>query len=389
MSGRKRVAGAPKVRPGSPDLGLLFLAAALLAFGLIMVLSSAAVQGLNSKQNSYYYVQQQLKWAVLGIVAAGVAVIVPYKVWRKFAGVGIVIGVVMLAAVMFSDAGVTARGSARWLRIAGINVQPSEIVKMSLVLFYAHMLDRYPVRSLKGLLVPGGVFALILPLVYKQPDLGTAMVLIMTTIAMLWQTELPTKWFAIGIPSGAAILAYLVRHTPYQWQRIQVWLDPWAYASNLGYQITNAEIAFGSGGLLGVGLGLSSQKFGFLPENYTDMIFAIVGEELGLAGAAALLILFLLFYIRAFEVARQCDDRFGRLLGFGITATLAVQTAINVAVVTGVFPVTGVTLPLISYGGSSLSVTLAEIGMLLNISRYRREEIRVMTGGKASAAHFD
>lgn len=367
-----------RLKPHKPDFSLMFLAVSLLAFGLIMVLSAAAVQGFNSKQNTYYYVQQQLKWTFIGIAFASVAVAVPYRFWRRFARLGIVVSLILLTAVLFTDAGIAARGSARWIRILGINVQPSEIVKLALILFYAHMFDRYPIgkgKYLKNALVPVVVLMIILPLVYKQPDLGTTMVLLATSVAIFLQTELPLAWFLMFGPISIGGLIYLVRRTDYQWKRILVWWDPWAYAQNLGYQITNAQIAFGSGGLFGVGLGRSLQKYGFLPENYTDMIFAIIGEELGLLGTTFLLVLFFLFFARAFQISRECPDRFGQLLGFGITSALAIQTAINLAVVTGVLPVTGITLPLISYGGSSLSVTLVEIGLLLNISRYRKTPV--------------
>lgn len=357
------------------DFPLLFLTLALLAFGLVMVLSAGAVRGFNATQNTFYYVLQQLKWTLIGSCFAIVAIKVPYPFWRRFAGLGVLISGILLIAVIFTDAGIAAKGSARWIQIAGVNVQPSEIVKLALVLFYAHVLDRYPVKSGKDLLVPVGVLLPILAFVYKQPDLGTTMVLALTSAAMLFQTELPTRWFLAAVPTLGLPLLYLVHRTEYQWTRILVWMDPWKYAADKGYQITNAEIAFGSGGIFGVGLGRSLQKYGFLPENHTDTIFAIVGEELGLLGTTFLLFLFIALFVRAYYVVRECPDRFGRLLGFGLTSSLAIQTMINLAVVTGVFPVTGITLPLISYGGSSLVITLIELGLLLNVSRYRKKTV--------------
>jgi cell division protein FtsW len=372
-----------KIKPTLPiDFPILFLTLALIAFGLIMVLSAGAVSGFNATQNTYFYVFQQMKWTLIGSVFAFVAIKVPYTVWRRFAGVGILISIGLLIAVIYTDAGISALGSARWIKIAGVSVQPSEISKLALVLFYAHILDRYPVKRGKNWHIPMGVLIpvtiLVLGLVYKQPDLGTTMVLAMTSAAMLFQTELPTSWFLAAVPTFGLSLFYLLyrtrnQPTHYQWDRILAWLNPWKYAAKLGYQITNAEIAFGSGGLFGVGLGRSMQKYGFLPENHTDMIFAIVGEELGLVGTLFLLILIILLYARAYQVIRECPDRFGRLLGYGLTSSLAIQTTVNLAVVTGVLPVTGITLPLISYGGSSLVITLIELGLILNISRYRKK----------------
>ena len=372
-----------KIKPTLPiDFPILFLTLALIAFGLIMVLTAGAVSGFNDKQNAYLYVFQQLKWTLIGSVFAFIAIKVPYVLWRRFAGVGMIISIGLLIAVLFTDAGVAAKGAARWISIAKVTVQPSEITKLALVLFYAHILDRYPAKNGKDWRIPLGVLLpvtiLVLGLVYKQPDLGTTMVLVMTSAVMLLQTEIPTIWFLASFPTFGLSLFYLLYRTKdqkihYQWDRILVWLDPWKYASNLGYQITNAEIAFGSGGLFGVGLGRSMQKYGFLPENHTDMIFAIVGEELGLVGALFLLLLIILLYARAYRVIRECPDRFGRLLGYGLTSSLAIQTTVNLAVVTGVLPVTGITLPLISYGGSSLVITLIELGLILNISRYRKK----------------
>ena len=363
-----------KLKPTLPiDFPILFLTLALIAFGLIMVLSAGAVSGFNAKQNTYFYVFQQMKWTLIGSFFALVAIKVPYAFWRRLAGIGILISIGLLVAVISTDAGIAAMGSARWIKIVGVSVQPSEISKLALVLFYAHILDRYPIKRGKNWRIPLGILIpvsiLILGLVFKQPDLGTTMVLAMTGAVMLFQTELPTSWFIAAVPTFGLPLYYFIRG--YQWKRIVVWLDPWKYASGAGYQITNAEIAFGSGGLFGVGLGRSLQKYGFLPENHTDMIFAIVGEELGLVGAMFLLLLIILLYARAYQVIRECPDRFGRLLGFGLTSSLAIQTTVNLSVVTGVLPVTGITLPLISYGGSSLVITLIELGLILNISRYR------------------
>jgi len=365
-----------KRKPTLPiDFPILYFTLALIAFGLIMVLSAGAVSGFNATQNTYFYVFQQMKWTLVGSLFALVVIKIPYAFWRRFAGVGMLISTGLLIAVIFSGAGITTLGSARWIKLAGVSIQPSEITKLALVLFYAHILDRYPVQRGKNWRIPLGVLLpatiVVLGLVYKQPDLGTTMVLAMTSAVMLFQTELPTIWFLAAVSTFGVPLFYFIHG--YQWKRIVVWLDPWKYASDAGYQITNAEIAFGSGGLFGVGLGRSMQKYGFLPENHTDMIFAIVGEELGLLGAVLLLALFISLYARAYYVIRECPDRFGRLLGCGLISSLALQTTVNLAVVTGVIPVTGITLPLISYGGSSLIITLIEIGLILNISRYRQK----------------
>ena len=371
-----------KRKPAMPiDFPMLFLALALLAFGLIMVLSAGAVRGFNAEQDSFLYVFKQIKWMLVGSFFGFVAMKVPYVYLRRFAGIGVIISIGLLIAIIFTDSGIEAGGSARWINIAGVTVQPSEIAKVAMVLFYAHILDRYPIKRGNDWQVPLGILlpvtALVLGLVFKQPDLGTTMVIALTCVVILLQTELPTFYFVAAVPIVGIPLFYKIRSTEYQWERILVWLDPWKYAMGDGYQITNAEIAFGSGGLFGVGLGRSMQKYGYLPENHTDTIFAIVGEELGLAGALLLLSLFIALYARAYKIVGECPDRFGRLLGYGLTSSLAIQTAINLSVVTGVMPVTGITLPLISYGGASLVITLIELGLLLNISRYRKKTPKV------------
>ncbi|AGA69764.1 cell division-specific peptidoglycan biosynthesis regulator FtsW [Desulfitobacterium dichloroeliminans LMG P-21439] len=352
------------------DFYLLISVLAVLAFGLVMVLTAGSVRGYNETENTFFYVLRQGKWALLGSFFALIITRIPYPFLKKFAGIGIGVTLLLLVLVLNSDSAVEANGASRWLKIGPVNVQPSEIAKIALILFLANYLDRYPVKKLKDLAWPALILIPLLALVYKQPDLGTTLVLVFTAAALLWLTELPTAWFLLAVPCLGAPLFYLIYNTPYQWNRILVWLDPWQYASGMGYQITNAEIAFGSGGIFGVGLGRSMQKFGYLPETYTDMIFALIGEELGLMGTFLLIGLFIFCFGRAFYISRKCPDRFGRLLSFGIAFSLAIQSGINLCVVTGVLPVTGITLPLVSYGGSSLVITLVEIGILLNISRY-------------------
>ncbi|MGI1658623.1 MAG: putative lipid II flippase FtsW [Desulfitobacterium sp.] len=352
------------------DFYLLISVLAILAYGLVMVLTAGSVRGYNETDNTFFYVLKQGKWAVLGSFLALTITRIPFPVFRRFAGLGIAVTLLLLVLVLNSDSAIEANGASRWLKIGPVNVQPSEIAKIALILFLANYLDRYPVKKLKDLAWPALVLIPLLALVYKQPDLGTTLVLVVTAAALLWQTELRTGWFLLAVPMLGGPLLYLIYNTPYQWNRILVWLDPWQYASGMGYQITNAEIAFGSGGIFGVGLGRSLQKFGYLPETYTDMIFALIGEELGLMGTLFLIGLFIFCFGRAFYISRKCPDRFGRLLSFGITFSLAIQSGINLSVVTGVLPVTGITLPLVSYGGSSLVITLVEIGILLNISRY-------------------
>lgn len=361
-----------KVKPKKPDFILLFVSLAILAVGLIMVLSASSLFAFRSTDNSYYFFNKQLKWAVIGFVAALIALKIPYRYWKRVSGIGIILTVILLLLVEYSNLAVSVKGSARWLKIAGLSVQPSEIAKLALVIFLANTLNRYPVRKLKDLFLILPVLGIILYLIYQQPDLGTTIVIALTCAAMLLQTELPTAYFLAAVPLFGIPGYYLIRTTEYQWNRILGWLHPWEYASTYGYQLVNAQIAFGTGGIFGIGIGRSLQKYGFLPENYTDTIFAVIGEEFGFFGTFFVLLFYLILIARGYIISRQCPDGFGRFLGFGITSVIAIQTSINLSVVTGLCPVTGITLPLISYGGTSLIITMLEIGILLNISRYRQ-----------------
>ncbi len=365
-----------KIKPKKPDFVLLFVTIILLGIGLIMVLSASSLFAFKETDNSYALFFKQLRWACLGLLAGFMALIIPYKHWKKFSGIGILVSIILLLLVEFSDLAKTMNGSARWLIIAGVSIQPSEVAKLALVLFLAYILNRYPVKKITDVFLPVIVMGVILFLVYKQPDLGTTIVMMLACAAMLFMTELSTAYFLAAIPLVGIPGYYLIKGTEYQWNRILGWLYPWKYASTHGYQIVNAQIAFGTGGLFGIGIGRSTQNAN-LPENYTDTIFAVIGEEFGFFGTSFVLVCFIILVTRGYMISRQCPDRFGRLLGFGITSILAIQTTVNICVVTGLFPVTGITLPLISYGGSSLLITMFEIGILLNISRYCLNEKRV------------
>ncbi|NBJ16203.1 MAG: cell division protein FtsW [Dehalobacter sp. 4CP] len=364
-----------KIKTKKPDFILLFSAVIILAVGLIMVLSASSSFSYENTNNSYYLFFKQLRWVSLGIVAAGAAVFIPLKFFRKISGLSILVSVILLLLVEFSNMSITTKGSARWLDIFGMSVQPSEIAKLAIVFFFAYILNRYPIKKFTDIFLPVGVLAVIFLLVYKQPDLGTAIVILAAGGFMLLMTELPTGYFLAAIPLIGIPGFYLVKGEEYQWNRILGWLHPWEYATTFGYQQINAQIAFGSGGLLGIGIGRSNEGLGFLPENYTDTIFAVIGQEFGFFGTSLMLLCFIVLIGRGYAISRQCQDGFGRMLGFGITTILGIQTVINLCVVTGLFPVTGITLPLVSYGGSSLLVTMFEIGILLNISRFRQDKL--------------
>lgn len=362
---------AQKSKPKAPDFILLFSTVVLLAIGLIMVLSASSLFSFREFNNSYHLFYKQLQWAFLGIVLAFIVMFIPYRYWKKVSGLSVIFSIFLLVLAQFTDFGVTIKGSTRWLVIAGVSVQPSEIAKFSLILFFAYMLSRYPVKGLKDAVIPVLVMGVFAILIYKQPDLGTTVLILLGCSAMLFITELSILYFIGAVPICGIIGYNLIKGTVYQWNRILGWLYPWEYASSHGYQLVNAQIAFGSGGLLGIGIGRSSMN-SHLPESYADTIFAVIGEEFGFFGTSLVVLFFILLISRGYLVSKQCGDRFGYMLGFGITTFLAFQIILNLCVVTGLLPVTGITLPLISYGGTSLVITLLQIGILLNISRYRQ-----------------
>ncbi|MFA6808261.1 MAG: putative peptidoglycan glycosyltransferase FtsW [Eubacteriales bacterium] len=362
-----------KKRPQKPDFILLFSALAILAVGLIMVLSASSLFSYENTSSSYSLFFKQLKLAGFGLFTAIIVSFLPYKYWKKFSGLGVIVSIFLLILVRYSDMSDTIKGSARWLNIAGITVQPSEIAKLALVVFFAYILSRYPVKTGKDALVAIIVLGVVSWLVYKQPDLGTTIVIALTCLAMLLQTELSLLYFLVSAPIVGFCGYYLVRRNEYQWNRILGWLDPWGYASSFGYQGVNAQIALATGGLFGIGIGRSYQVFGYLPENYTDTIFAVIGEEFGFLGSLIILLLYAVMISRGYIISKESPDCFGRMLGFGLTSMIAIQTVVNMSVVTGLCPVTGITLPLVSYGGSSLIITMVEVAILLNISRFKQK----------------
>lgn len=360
-----------RLQAKNPDYILLFVAVVILAIGLVMVLSASSVFAYNETDNSYSLFYKQLRLAAAGFFTALIAMYFPYKYWKKVSGVGIIITIVLLLLVNYSDFSVTIKGATRWLNIFGVTFQPSEIAKLSLIIFLAHIFNHYRVKRFSDMFFPLIILGIIVYLIYKQPDLGTAIVIILTGAAMFLMTEISLGYFIIGAPAAGFIGYLLIRDNQYQWNRILGWLYPWEHATTHGYQTVNAQIAFGTGGLFGIGIGRSTESLSYLPENYTDTIFAVIGQEFGFFGSSIILACYVLLIGRGYVISRQSPDNFGRLLGFGITSALAVQVVINLCVVTGLSPVTGITLPLISYGGSSLVITMAQLGILLNISRYR------------------
>ncbi|MEZ4574373.1 MAG: putative peptidoglycan glycosyltransferase FtsW [Vampirovibrionales bacterium] len=349
------------------DKPLLYITIALAVLGLWAVYSASARIAIDQYGNSFYFALRQFLFYAVGFgVMAGVSR-VPFFFWKKAARIS---GFLLIALLIYTDLnGVVSYGAERWLSIAGMQFQPSELGKISVVFLLAHAFNAK--RRLGGILFNLGLIGAILLLIYSQPSLSMTMLLgSVTFIVMIVAGVSPVLLFG-GVVVLAPIIIYKVRQSEYQMRRIMAWINPNTDPQDAGYNILQSLYAVGSGGWFGSGLGMSSQKLYYLPFPYTDFIFAIWAEELGLIGCLVLIGLFVAFVIRGLMLARTSSTPFAQLLAVGIVVEIGLQAVFNMGVATGVFPVTGVTLPLISYGGTSVVVTLFLIGILLNISRYR------------------
>jgi cell division protein FtsW len=358
-----------------PDFWMIAATLGILAIGVVMVYSASAVAAFHDYGDPYYYVKRQLIFAVLGVVAMFAMMNVDYKLWRKWAVPALLICFGLLIIVLVPGVGVVRGGARSWLGIGSLGIQPSEFTKLAMILFMAKMLSEQQnkiTQFTKGLLPPLAILGAAFALIMLQPDLGTGVVMIGAVLLIIYVAGArPAHIGGLGLV-GLAGLVGLIAAAPYRLERITAFLDPWQDPQGAGYQSIQSLYAIGPGGLVGLGLGMSRQKYNYLPEPQTDFIFSILAEELGFIGGALLILLFLLLVWRGMRVAITISDPFGSLLATGIVGIIAVQVLINIGVVIGLLPVTGVTLPLVSYGGSSLTLLLTALGLLLNLSRYSR-----------------
>jgi cell division protein FtsW len=351
---------------------LLVVIAGLQVFGLVMVLSASSVVAIDEYGSSWYYVSKQAAWAILGAAVLVLVMRIDYHRWRRLAPLLLAISFVGLVVVLVPNVGRTVNGSTRWVGFGAVSVQPSEFTKLALLVFAAdllarraaHMHDaRRTLRPVLVLLVTSGV------LVMLQPNLGTTAVIASILVALLFVAGTPLRTLAFWTVVGGGVAAVLALGEGYRRARVLSFLDPWADPLDKGYQTVQAMVSMASGGLTGSGLGASRAKWGFLPFAHTDFIFAIIGEELGLIGTVAVVLAFVALGVLGVRAALDAPDRFGMLLAAGVTAWFTVQAFVNIGAVVGIMPVTGVPLPFISFGGSSLLFGAAAAGVLLNIAR--------------------
>jgi cell division protein FtsW len=359
----------------TPDMIMIVVTLMLLSVGIIMVYSASADLGQYKMDDSFFFVKRQILFAGVGIAAMFFIMNVNYMTWRVWSKILLIICFFLLVAVLIPGVGMVRGGARSWIGVGAFSIQPSEFMKLAMIVFLAKYLSEHQkkITSLKkGLLPTLSLVMVAFGMIMLQPDLGTGAVMVGTSIVMLFVAGARISHFVGMGLIGLIGLAGLIISAPYRIKRITSFLDPWSDPLGSGFQIIQSLYALGPGGLLGLGLGQSRQKFGYLPEPQTDFIFAIISEELGFIGAVFVLILFSLLLWRGIRIALGAPDLFGSFLAIGIIGMVAIQVMINIGVVTGLMPVTGITLPFLSYGGSSLTLMLASIGVILNISRYAR-----------------
>ncbi|WP_335870523.1 stage V sporulation protein E [Bacillus sp. 2205SS5-2] len=363
------------VKKSNPDFVLLLVTLGLLSLGLIMVYSASAVWAEFKFGDEFFFVKRQLLFAGVGLVALFFVMKIDYWTWRNWAKIAVIVCFILLVAVLIPGIGMERNGSRSWIGVGAFSIQPSEFMKLAMIAFLAKYLSqdqKYITSFRKGVLPSLLLVFTAFGLIMLQPDLGTGTVMVGTCVVMIFIAGAKISHFAwLGV-LGLLGFVGLVASAPYRMKRITSFLDPWEDPLGSGFQMIQSLYAIGPGGLFGLGLGESRQKYFYLPEPQNDFIFAIIAEELGFIGGSFVLLLFALLLWRGIRISLGATDLFGSFLAVGIVSMVAIQVMINVGVVTGLMPVTGITLPFLSYGGSSLTLMLVAIGVLLNISRYSR-----------------
>lgn len=360
---------------GSFDISFFLLVMLLLFIGVVMVLSSSYARayydpGDVTGGNAAYYFVRQLLFSLLGTAVMLFASRLPMSFYRRYAFHFLVFSIVLLMLVPFI--GVKANGSRRWLGVGGLTLQPSELAKLAVILSFSVLICRIKGRMgtfRYGILPFAAILGVIVGLLVLEPHFSASVIILSIGAIMLFLGGVGIGWFAAAFAAAGSGLFVLLTLFPYASSRINTWRDPFASSSDEGYQIVQSLYSIGSGGLSGLGLGGSRQKFLYLPEEHNDFIFSVVCEELGFIGAACILILFSMLVLRGYHIALRSHDRFSFLVCAGLTSLFAIQVFLNVAVVTNLIPCTGISLPFFSYGGTALVIQLGEMGIILSASR--------------------
>ncbi len=362
-----------KKKPDKVILAVVFL---LLLFGLMMISSAGVVISKYRFDDSYYFFKHQLFFGIIpGLILLFVIQKIHYKFWQKFSVFLFGIALILLVLVFFPNIGANLQGASRWIDLGPVSFQPTEMMKLALIIYLASWMQGKgeKLKSLHDGFLPFAViFGLVAILIIMQPDVGTLGAISIIALSMLFVAGVPWKFIASFVASGLILLFILIQLAPYRMDRIIAFMNPEVDPHGIGYQINQAFIAIGSGGFWGLGVGQSRQKFNYLPEPIGDSIFAIVGEELGFFGAGVLIVLFILFAMRGLKIARNAPDKFASLVAVGISSWIIFQAFINIMAIVGLIPLTGITLPFVSYGSTSLIFIMIGVGILLNISKHSK-----------------
>jgi len=355
---------------------LVFISLCLMVFGIVMLASTSGIKAQALYGDPQYFVKRQIIWGILALLAGTIAARVDYHYWRFLAVPVFGIAVVLLALVFVPGIGVKIGGSRRWLHIGSFGLQPSEFAKFALIIIMAWWMareQRYASGFLRGALIPAGLMGVATGLIFLEPDFGTTLLSAVVGLGIMFAGGTRLVYLLIFATGGLGMFALAVMHDSVRMKRILAFLDPDKYSQTYSFQLVSAINAFIAGGLGGVGLGQSMQKQYYLPEAHTDFIFAIIGEELGIFATVAVVVLFAGIFFCGLKISYRSPDVFGRLLAFGLTLMITLQAAINIGVVTGCLPTKGLPLPFISFGGSSLIMSLVGIGVLVNIAQHEQD----------------
>lgn len=373
------VKALPKKRVAGVDRTLFGVVAGLFIIGLLVLYSASTVESFKDFNSTTYYITHQLLYGgAIGLVCMLVFSRIDYKRLQPLIPFAVIAALVLLILVKVPGLGFSAGGATRWIHMGPIVFQPSEIAKLVIILYIAGWIAKKQAHIKDftyGVLPSLFITVLFASLILWQPDVGTMLVLLSIAMVMLFAGGIDLRYFTGLLAVGAAALLLIIKFEPYRAQRLVTFLNPSFDPLGIGYQINQALLAIGAGGFWGYGYGLSRQKHNYLPETLGDSIFAVTAEELGFLRIVLILGLFLFFALKGMQVARRAPDTFGRMLAVGITSAIIIQVIINVGAIIGLLPLTGIPLPFFSYGSSALIITLAEVGILLNISRHTTKAV--------------
>ncbi|NEZ41293.1 putative lipid II flippase FtsW [Paenibacillus alvei] len=367
----------PTMKKGRPDFLLLFTVVLLACFGMAMIFSASSALGSVKHDNPWYYTSKQIKFACIGLVAMFVMMNIPIRVWKKTAPYLLLVSIVLLLVVV--AAGSSMNGARRWIVVAGFQFQPVEFTKLALIMYISSLISNKGERIQsfkKGLLPILIVVSFISLLIMKQPDFGSVLMLFFICLTVIIIGGVNLRQLGLLFIGISPVMIYLAVSQSYRFKRIASFMNPYEDQQGSGYQLIQSIYALAHGGMTGIGFGRGIQKLFYLPEAHTDFIFAVIGEEFGFIGACMVVLGFFILVVKGFMTALRSDDPFAIMLGTGIVSMIFIQVMLNLGAVTGLLPITGVPLPFISYGGSSLLLCMASTGIILSISRdnYRRRQ---------------